>query len=224
MVSIDTVYQKVLALANKEQRGYITPQEFNLFADQAQRDIFEQYFYDLNQLLRVPSNSDEYADIVDNLREKIAIFENQGTITGGVINAPNGLYRLGTLSFEGAEIEEVQQNEILYINNSYLTRPTEKRPVYVRTGELTVNIFPNTITNAECSYIARPTRPSWGYVVVQGKAMYDPTNRVDFQLHASEEGDLVNKILMYAGVSMKATDVAQAAGGLQMAKEQQEKQ
>ena len=34
MVSIDTVYQKVLAIANKEQRGYITPQEFNLFANQ----------------------------------------------------------------------------------------------------------------------------------------------------------------------------------------------
>ena len=31
MISIDTVYQKVLAVANKEQRGYITPQEFNLF-------------------------------------------------------------------------------------------------------------------------------------------------------------------------------------------------
>ena len=46
-ISIDTVYQRVLALANKEQRGYITPQEFNLFANQAQLDIFEQYFYDL---------------------------------------------------------------------------------------------------------------------------------------------------------------------------------
>ena len=27
-ISVDTVYQRVLALANKEQRGYITPQEF----------------------------------------------------------------------------------------------------------------------------------------------------------------------------------------------------
>ena len=56
MVNIDTVYQKVLAIANKEQRGYITPQEFNLFADQAQMDIFEQYFYDINQFNRVPGN------------------------------------------------------------------------------------------------------------------------------------------------------------------------
>ena len=48
-ISIDTVYQRVLALANKEQRGYITPQEFNLLANQAQVEIFEQYFYDINQ-------------------------------------------------------------------------------------------------------------------------------------------------------------------------------
>ena len=40
MVNIDNVYQKVLVLANKEQRGYITPQEFNLFASQAQLEIF----------------------------------------------------------------------------------------------------------------------------------------------------------------------------------------
>ena len=43
-VSVDTVYQRVLAILNKEQRGYVTPQEFNLFANQAQSDIFEQYF------------------------------------------------------------------------------------------------------------------------------------------------------------------------------------
>ena len=50
-VSVDTVYQKVLALANKEQRGYITPQEFNLLANQAQLLIFEQYFYDIEKAM-----------------------------------------------------------------------------------------------------------------------------------------------------------------------------
>ena len=56
MILIDTVYQRVLALANKEQRGYITPQEFNLFANQAQMEIFEQYFYDIKQFNRIPGN------------------------------------------------------------------------------------------------------------------------------------------------------------------------
>jgi hypothetical protein len=39
-VSVDTVYQRVLSILNKEQRGYVTPQEFNLFANQAQMDLF----------------------------------------------------------------------------------------------------------------------------------------------------------------------------------------
>ena len=40
-VSVDTVYQRVLSILNKEQLGYVTPQEFNLFANQAQMDLFE---------------------------------------------------------------------------------------------------------------------------------------------------------------------------------------
>ncbi len=35
MISVDTIYQRVLAMANKKQRGYITPQELNLIANQA---------------------------------------------------------------------------------------------------------------------------------------------------------------------------------------------
>ena len=73
-VSVDNVYQKVLALANKEQRGYITPQEFNLFADQAQMEIFEQYFYDINQWTRQHGNDTEYADMRTNLQEKIDLY------------------------------------------------------------------------------------------------------------------------------------------------------
>ena len=52
-VNVNTVYTRVLAIMNKEQRGYVTPQEFNIFANQAQMDIFEQYFYDLNQFMRI---------------------------------------------------------------------------------------------------------------------------------------------------------------------------
>ena len=47
-ISVDTVYQRVLAIANKEQRGYITPQEYNLLANQAQMQIFESYFFTKN--------------------------------------------------------------------------------------------------------------------------------------------------------------------------------
>ena len=77
MVRIDDVYQKVLALSNKEQRGYITPQDFNLFANQAQLEIFEQYFYDINIARKSEGNNTVFADVDDILEEKLQIFEER---------------------------------------------------------------------------------------------------------------------------------------------------
>ena len=226
MVNIDTVYQKVLALANKEQRGYITPQEFNLFADQAQMDIFEQYFYDLNQLLRINSNSDEYADIRDNLQEKITIFETGNTGTGSIVVA--NVYRLGTvkMTVDGLEreVEEVQEKELMHMLQGPLTKPTLKRPIYVRKrGSIT--IYPENNSFAY-NYIRRPTKPNWTYVVVFEKPMWDPNNSsmAHFELHASEENELVYKILKFAGVSMKRDDIMKAGQGMEISQIQQEKQ
>ena len=55
-INIDKVYQKVLAIANKEQRGYITPQEFNLLIDKAQKDIVNNYFHGVKVAYRKPKN------------------------------------------------------------------------------------------------------------------------------------------------------------------------
>ena len=62
MISIDTVYQRVLAIANKEQRGYITPQEYNLLANQAQMQIFESYFYTKDRREKIEANKDDAYD------------------------------------------------------------------------------------------------------------------------------------------------------------------
>ena len=42
---INDVRNTVLSIISKENRGYITPLEFNLFAKQAQLEIFGQYMF-----------------------------------------------------------------------------------------------------------------------------------------------------------------------------------
>jgi hypothetical protein len=90
-VSVDTVYQRVLAIANKEQRGYITPQEFNLLANQAQMEIFEQYFYDINQFERVRPNDTEYSNPLHILEEKISLFKVSQNVFTLLSNTPGYL-------------------------------------------------------------------------------------------------------------------------------------
>ena len=62
MVDVNVVYRTVLYILNNEQRGFLTPAEFNKVAEQVQLEIFEQYFEDLNQMLRIPQTDNEYAN------------------------------------------------------------------------------------------------------------------------------------------------------------------
>ena len=74
-VNINTIYQRVLDIANKEQRGYITPKQFNIFAEQAQMEIFDSYFYDSEVYGRTKPNDSEHSDRHDIIQEKIEFFQ-----------------------------------------------------------------------------------------------------------------------------------------------------
>ena len=151
-VSVDTVYQRVLAMANKEQRGYITPQEFNLFANQAQMEIFEQYFYDAGQFNRMPRDETPRADVVHLLEEKISIFKrrHQPVVIGNIYGdgtLPTDVYRLDNLlSYNTTDttriIEEITEDELVTYGQSPLAKPTTQRPVYLRVNATQVKIYP----------------------------------------------------------------------------------
>ena len=80
-INVDKVYKTVLLILNKEQRGYLTPYEFNNIATQVQLEIFETYFETINQQLRVPQNESEYGDRYKTVEEKLDIFKVLGTAT-----------------------------------------------------------------------------------------------------------------------------------------------
>jgi len=225
MVNIDTVYQTVLAVANKEQRGYITPQEFNLYAKTAQLQIFEQYFYDINQFSRLPGNDTEYSDMLDLLNEKINVFETTATLTStnnnNVFDLPTDFYRLGTVISSRKEVEQVNENELLYINLSPLAKPTDERPVYTYSNDK-ITVIPESITSISCTYVKIPKEPEWGYVVVGENAVWNPGQTDHFELHPSEQVELVNKILQLAGISM-GKDIYQIASQEDLQNVQQEK-
>ena len=241
MVNIDTVYQRVLILANKEQRGYITPQEFNLYANQAQMEIFEQYFYDLNQSLRNPGNNTTYADVDDMLEEKLQVFEN--TDESGIINLypltpdlnavviPDYIYRIIRIENNNNNCEILSTKDFNEANNgSYLIKPNFSRPIAnIKNNSITISVGGvggNVTIPTRISYFKIPYKVEWGYFVLNTKALYDsnPIKTKHFELHRSEETELVYKILKFAGVSMKRSDVIQAAQFAEQAQVQQEKQ
>jgi hypothetical protein len=257
-VSIDRVYQKVLALANKEQRGYITPQEFNLFADHAQKEIFEQYFYDLDQFQRTPGNDVSYSDRTTGIENKISHFKRYDQNMSSIMSDWGDVYlednpgqggedvykliavRLRYAPGESLYVAEETQvgGEFFLYNSSPLTKQTKKRPIYWKRAHsgkgISIRIYPKPqISNPYDSsvdgavfvtYIKKPLKPNWTYVVVNNKPLYNSTSSVDFELHASEEAELVYRILALAGVAIEKPQLTQLAASATGSQIQQEKQ
>ena len=103
-INVDKVYKTVLLIINKEQRGYLTPDEFNKIATQVQLEIFESYFETLNQQMRLPQNESEYGDRYKTVQEKLDIFKVLGNATyvasnPNYFNTPNSGVASGTQTF-----------------------------------------------------------------------------------------------------------------------------
>lgn len=226
MVGIDRVYQTVQKILNKEQRGYLPPVEFNLFANQAQQEIFHSYF-SLRNI--VDTNSSDYSDIRSNVEEKISLFENEALIekasfanTSGVTTQqyypyPSNFYHLVSVIYpDDYRAEEVSAKHVTYVKRSKYTKPNSKSPIYVRhEGGLVAIPDPNNGTETTepsitINYVRTPSEVEWDYTMVNSKPLYNANNSTDFELHSSELTELVLKICQYAGVAVKAVDVAQA--------------
>tara|TARA_Y100001937_G_scaffold15510_1_gene21228 strand:- start:1100 stop:1921 length:822 start_codon:yes stop_codon:yes gene_type:complete len=251
-ISINTVYQRVLALANKEQRGYITPQEFNLHANQAQLDIFEQYFYDLAAMTKLMAREEanlgpgsnnalepDFGDTVNIIREKISIYK--GTDVALTVDSTNKCYRLPALSstiyrtgrmyYSGTDgssipLERIHQHQIDTIVEHYDAQTSSKwhtpdDPEYYYTENLdgSFSLYRENstvpITSAgqlKVEVVAEvPRAVEWGYVVVNEQALYNAATSTDFNLHRSEETNLVIKILELAGITINKQGLIQVA-------------
>ncbi len=73
---------------------------------------------------------------------------------------------------------------------------------------------------------SEPKKPNWTYVISNQAALYAPyqNDHQSFELHSSEENNLVIKILQLAGVAIKDFNLSQAAAAKEANTIQQEKQ
>jgi len=240
MVNIDTVYQTVQALANKEQRGYLTPQEFNLFANQAQQDIFEQYFYDINAFREKRPQEFEIGNSVSHIMTKIRPWYTvQPLLSDGIIPDSNGA-NPGKLiyNFQG-EVRKMKEvdgpEELRNLSASNWHNLGTGEVFFYRERDFKIQVwrrfngvfaplaageYPTSVSIELIN--GRPALAFWGYVVINEEAVYNGGASSHFTLHHSEQPDLVIKILKLAGISMEDPTLFQPASSEDQQNIQQE--
>lgn len=214
---INSVRATVMSAANKNNFGYITPEDFNLFAKQAQLSIFEDYFYQYNLWIikqNVRQSGSGLSDIVKNIENVIDTLSVVSSLvnipTTSNFTVPAESYYMNSLRYANKEIDKVTADKILYLNSSNLTAPSTLYPAYVLNGDL-VTVYPTTITSGvSLQYIRYPRDPKWTYTnIVGGEPLFDQSasDYQDFELPLTDEPLLVSKILEFAGLSIRETEV-----------------
>jgi uncharacterized membrane protein len=240
-INVNTVYKTVLLILNQQQRGYMTPDEFNKVATQVQLNIFEKYEDDLNQQYRMPQNDTEYANRVKNIEENIQFFQRTGTTTGtnpfslapgtttyNGVAVTDVVYRVGSVFYKSTELSQYsQRNEITQLLLSPLTQPTTSFPIYLYENNK-LYVYPTTIiTPADItfSYLKTPANVVWGYGVGNlGQFEYNAGSSINFELNISEQSNVITRVLAYAGVIINDPTIIQVASQEIATEEQNSKQ
>lgn len=232
---INQVYTTVLSILNKDNRGYVSPMEFNTYAELSQMVIFEELFHKYAKSLAKQNARmyhSEFSDIPKHLREVFDIFVSESEL---VLDNTNQEYRYavsdfykgikiellpssGNLDYAGrTEVEEVSKLEINRILNNNLVSPTSEYPVYIIINNK-YKIFPyNQAVKVIGTYIRKPKAPKWTYLPVGNGPLFNPSavDYQDFELPAQFFSDLVIKILGYCGVEIREADVVQISQALE---------
>jgi|TARA_R100001244_G_scaffold131906_2_gene106206 hypothetical protein len=147
-----------------------------------------------------------------------------GVVLFDVISKPYYIYS----STELKEAEKVTHSKITMLNNSLLTKPNLTYPAYTQNGNL-AEIHPSTVNGIGqlvSQYIRFPYIPKWTYVeLVSGEPSFNASDAdyQDFELPNDDEVNLINKILQYAGMSIREIEVVNFAKASEQSSEQEEK-
>ncbi len=116
---INSVRNTVFSVLNKNNYGYISPQDFNLFAKQAQLDIFENYFTDYNTSINKDNarvSGTGYANLTKGIEESIEIFSVFNPLSLSTIPPTNtNVYSLPSQTTTGDDYYLL--NKVLIYNN-----------------------------------------------------------------------------------------------------------
>jgi len=237
---INSVRNTVLSILNKNNYGYISPSDFNLYSKQAQFETFEEYFSEYNKTINMENarqSGTSYADLRKPIAEAMEVFAVTSTLTQ-VAPATNRFFlpsatttgfdyfminkilcydaSVNPRRFKG-EAEKVTHTHITMLITSNLTAPTEQYPAYTQEGGI-LTVYPSTINlpnEVDSNYFRYPKDPKWTYITLaNGEPVFDQSQAdyQDFEIPLEDEYKLVSKILQYAGMSIREIAAVQFGG------------
>ena len=231
--SIVNVYNTVKDLANKDQRGFITPSTFNRFAQQAQLNVYNNLFRELEEYKRSSRqniNAARDKSRKKQIEEDLAYFSTKAVIgkTNGVFLKTDidDLSRIISISTNGGVLMGnmtrtvidicYDEDKIERILSSDLSAPSESHPVALISND--IEVFPSSINKILVRYYKIPqSRDANGTRAIGQPTLNTVSNTPDFnsslhfELPEHYEAELTLEVAKMIGLNLRDGDIASYA-------------
>jgi hypothetical protein len=217
-MTIDQAYQIVLSIANKEQRGYINPRLFNLWAPVAQIEAVSARIGNVKKLdqRNIPMLGYKINEHVKNQIRQLLVGPVALAVSSSVSPYPSDYWYLDSIQTTAYKpITPIDTDELARQIDSAVFPPTTEYPICTFYGS-GVSIRPTTVT-VLWTYLRYPVDPKWNYTLVSGLPVYSSVGSQDFEVDRDLHTEIVWRICKYAGMNIEMADVVQMA----MVQEQQ---
>ena len=208
MVSVIEVYTTLKNLANKEQKGFITPDVFNSFAGVAQRNIINEMFDELEGNKRkaqagqdLPRKRSSY----QAMKEDVARYIKSITSTGneGIHEVPLDCRKLISIKDGSTVVDMVYDVEVMdYILSSSLSQPTTTFPVALITSAIETS---PEISSAKIVYYKNPAANP--QLATGPNNTFDILNSVDFDIPEDYSSEAVYEVAKLLGVRLRDQNI-----------------
>lgn len=213
-MTIDEAYRLLAYIANKNQRGEFSPDDFNLMAPVAQMSVINDRLGNLKKYRPndpVPAYGFGISQkSIEELRPIIKPFVSL-SVTSNKSTYPTDCIYIHHIAISNRTARPVMIDEWQLMNfDSVIKAPSTEFPVYVVMND-GIYTYPTASGSISCTYVRRPAKPVWNYTVVNDRPVYNATGSQDFELADTVHFEICMRILSYIGVNLDKDALIQYA-------------
>ena len=230
-MNINEAYKIVAYLVDKYQGTYLSPDDFNMVINMAQRQYLNYMTEDGSGHMGMRLGRKSGTLITTPVVESLAIFIKEATltVTSQIASQPADLYATVSVrtSNDLKTIRRITEDKLTEILSDPIDPPTLTDPIYTEIGN-TYKLYPSSVSSIRIGYIKVPNTMVWAYKIVGGQPVYqetaDPaaiptTGSVQPEWNDKDMEDIVYRAVNIIGINLKDNDLQRAA---QMVKTQGE--
>ena len=218
-MNINDIYKLVSYLVDKYQGTYLSPDDFNMVINMAQRQYLNYLTEDGSGHAQMHLGRKSGMLINAPVVETLSVFIKEATltVTAQVATQPADLYRIISMrtSNDLHVVRKITPDKLAEIIDDVIDPPTLIDPIYVDMAS-DYKIYPSGVSSVKITYVKLPDDMKWAYT---GALVYDAANSVQPEWNTKDLEDIIYRAIGIIGINLKDGDLQRSA---QMIKQQGE--